>query len=82
MTLIKNMSLDDEEHDPETLLDEFDLIRVQYRALDENEKARVSRIKTGAQVMLGVLDGNSAEFTIARSKVVEAVMWAIRGVAK
>ena len=78
MTLIKNMSLNEQD----AFVDEFDLIRVQYRALDDHEKARVFRIKTAAQVLLSVLDGNSAEFTIARSKAVEAVMWAIRGVAK
>ena len=81
MALIKNMSLLDEEQQ-DTFIDEDDLISVQYRPLDEHEKAKLLRIKTAGQAMLYILDGNCAEFTIARSKVVEAVMWAVRGVAK
>lgn len=80
MALIKEI----EEQEQDVFIDEDDVMRVQYRPLDEHEKARMLRIKTAGQEMLNILDafGNSAELTIARTKVVEAVMWAIHGLAK
>lgn len=55
-------------------------VRHQYRVLSESEKANVQLIKDHG---LGLLDlvgsmGNSREISLAKTKIEEAVMWAVK----
>ena len=64
--------------------------RQQYRVLEEHEKAAVDDIKgLGEQFLLALDDcetflGDTArrEIALARTKVEEAVMWAVKGITK
>ena len=61
-------------------------MRHQYRVLSEAEKARVSDLKDCGEQMLGSIDDASTEgadpraLALARTKVEEAVMWAVKAV--
>lgn len=67
-------------------------VRHQYRVLTDNEKADVSAIKAAGEDFLRHLDtvqshyhaGSSLgrELALARTKVEEAVMWAVKGITK
>jgi len=56
--------------------------RHQYRELSEHEKAVVRWYKDTGITFINYLTecGDSREFSIARTKMEEAVMWAVRGV--
>jgi hypothetical protein len=71
-------------------------VRHQYRVLDEREKAAMVSIKDKGAEFLAVLDelekggtlplASTArigrEFALARTKIEEAVMWAVKGLTK
>jgi hypothetical protein len=70
-------------------------VRHQYRVLNENEKHAMLRIKDSGAAFLSVLDDLESgelplsttakigrEFALARTKVQEAVMWAVNGITK
>ncbi len=59
-------------------------VRHQYRVLTEDEKAMMVAIKDKGQEFLDLLDGldQSRETSLARTKVEEAVMWAVKGLTK
>lgn len=57
-------------------------MRQQYRVLSDSEKATVAWFKETGEAFVKYCDdcGPSREFEIARMKMEEAVMWAIKGV--
>jgi hypothetical protein len=59
-----------------------DAVRHNYRVLSEDEKARMSTIKSCGQEFLDIIAqcGTSRELSIAKTKIEEAVMWAVKHV--
>jgi hypothetical protein len=59
-------------------------LRHNYRILDESEKADMVDIKDAGLAFLKVLDRfpSSREMSLARTKIEEAVMWAVKHVTK
>jgi hypothetical protein len=58
-------------------------MRHQYRVLTEPEKAAVTAVKDAGQSMLTTLEQYcqpGRETSLARTRVEEAVMWAVRGI--
>ena len=57
-------------------------VRHQYRVLGEAEKAQMLKIKDDGAALIAFLDslGQSRELSIAKTKVEEAVMWAVKHV--
>lgn len=60
------------------------VVRHEYRVLDANEKANMKMIKDCGLDFLTILDEleSSREVSLARTKIEEAVMWAVRGITK
>lgn len=56
------------------------VMRHQYRVLGDNEKAQMKRIKDVGVLLLTEIDnlGGSREISLAKTKVEEAVMWAVK----
>jgi hypothetical protein len=56
-------------------------MRHQYRVLSEAEKSQMILIKDIGAQFLGVCDGlgSKREYSIAKTKIEEAVMWAVKG---
>lgn len=58
-------------------------LRHQYRVLTDAEKATVQAIKDKGDEFLAILGAaSSREASIAKTKIEEAVMWAVKGVTK
>jgi len=59
-------------------------VRHQYRILSDVEKAQMAEIKDIGQTFLDACDaiGNSRELAIAKTKMEEAVMWAVKHVTR
>lgn len=59
-------------------------VRHQYRVLTEAEKASMVAIKDKGQEFLDLLDGleQGRETALAKTKIEEAVMWAVKGLTK
>lgn len=63
-------------------------MRHKYRELTENEKIDMTAIKDIGEDFLKGLEkiesvkGTGREFSIARTKIEEAVMWAVKGITK
>jgi len=57
-------------------------LRHQYRVLSDVEKAQMLAIKDAGAALLAEIErcGTSRELSIARTKVEEAVMWAVKHV--
>lgn len=56
-------------------------VRHAYRVLTDEEKDEVAAIKDAGQAMLDLLAPyQTREAALARTKVEEAVMWAVRGI--
>lgn len=55
-------------------------IRHQYRTLSEAEKANMLKVKDLGQDFLDLVNnlGNSRELSLAKTKIEEAVMWAVK----
>ena len=56
------------------------VMRHQYRTLSEDEKADMVRVKDFGLALHSLLDeiGSSREISLAKTKVEEAVMWAVK----
>jgi len=63
---------------------ENNTLRHNYRTLSEQEKADMVMVKDAGLVFLKVLDRleTSRENSLARTKIEEAVMWAVKGITK
>ena len=61
-----------------------DPLRKSYRALSEEENTVISNIKECGQNFLQLLEdaGDSREISLAKTKVEEAVMWAVKHVTR
>lgn len=59
-------------------------MRHQYRVLTEEERAAVSTIKDMGAEFLGMLDGigGSRELSLAKTKMEEAVFWAVKHITR
>ena len=57
-----------------------DQTRAAYRELSDDEKFRIQAIKATGEALLELCDFNGREAAIAKTKVEEAVMWAVKGV--
>ncbi len=61
-----------------------DLLRKTHRPLSEAEQAQVHAIKVKAQELYDILNNctppQSRELSLARTKIEEAVMWAVKHV--
>lgn len=57
-------------------------MRHQYRVLSEEEKAHMLMIKDCGAGFLLLIDklGSKREYSIAKTKIEEAVMWAVKGI--
>ncbi|MCC3246121.1 hypothetical protein LG047_12455 [Methylocystis sp. WRRC1] len=55
-------------------------VRHQYRVLSDKEKADMLAVKDMGAAFLGQIEalGQSRELSIARTKIEEAVMWAVK----
>ena len=60
------------------------VMRHQYRALTEDQKADMEAVKDAGLALHSLLDqlGSSREFALAKTKVEEAVMWAVKAITK
>lgn len=56
-------------------------VRHQYRVLTDTEKFQMITIKDHGALMLGFVEtlGAKREYSIAKTKIEEAVMWAVKG---
>lgn len=56
-------------------------MRHQYRILNDAEKFQMTTIKDHGALMLGFIEtlGSKREYSIAKTKIEEAVMWAVKG---
>lgn len=59
-------------------------MRHTYRVLNESEKAAMTQIKDMGQIFNEFVSGlpSSREFSLAKTKMEEAVMWAVKGITK
>lgn len=59
-------------------------LRHQYRVLSEEEKEQVSIVKGLGEMFLAKLEElpQGRETSLARTKIEEAVMWAVKGITK
>jgi hypothetical protein len=63
-----------------------DVTRAIHRELTDRERSDVLRVKAAGEVFLAALDQvqpegrNQREIALARTKVEEAVMWAVKGI--
>lgn len=57
-------------------------VRHQYRVLNDGEKAAMVEVKDMGAALLNRIDrlGTLREYSIAKTKVEEAVMWAVKGI--
>ena len=60
------------------------VMRHGYRVLNDDEKAQTQAVKDAGLVFWNMLDsqGSSRELSIAKTKIEEAVMWAIKDLTK
>lgn len=60
------------------------VMRHEYRVLSDNEKAQMKKIKDLGLDFHDYLDtiGQSREISLAKTKVEEAVMWAVKHITK
>lgn len=60
------------------------VVRHEYKVLTDNEKNRVKEIKDAGLNFILFMDhiGDSRELSIAKTKMEEAVMWAVKHVTK
>lgn len=56
--------------------------RQEYRELTEAEKGQIASIKHSGEEMIRFIDGikSAREFALAKTKIEEAVMWAVKGI--
>lgn len=56
-------------------------MRHQYKVLTDAEKFQMTTIKDHGALLLGFIEGlgSKREYSIAKTKVEEAVMWAVKG---
>jgi len=66
--------------DPERV--QNNTMRHQYRVLNDEEKAQMMNVKDLGIVFLDAVDklGNKREYSLAKTKIEEAVMWAVKGI--
>ena len=59
-------------------------MRHQYRALSDAEKANMAKIKDMGLAFHDFIDGlgNSREISLAKTKIEETVMWAVKHITK
>lgn len=59
-------------------------VRHQYRVLSDEEKAQMMAIKDMGLQFIGYCDGlgQSRELSLAKTKIEEAVMWAVKSITK
>jgi len=60
------------------------VFRKEYRPLTDEEQASVNRVKETAQTLYAIIDSPSAaadprSLAVAKTKLEEAVMWAVKG---
>jgi len=60
------------------------VMRHQYRVLSELEKADMQHIKDKGLEFITILDhlGNTRELSLAKTRVEEAVMWAVKHITR
>lgn len=60
------------------------IMRHEYRALKESEKGQMKNVKDWGLEMITYLDtvGESRELSLAKTKIEEAVMWAVKHITK
>jgi hypothetical protein len=60
------------------------VVRHEYRVLSDMEKGQMKALKDAGLAFIGMVDacGTEREFSIAKTKIEEAVMWAVKGVTK
>jgi hypothetical protein len=58
--------------------------RHEYRILSEEEKTQMLRVKDMGLALWQICDeiGNSRELSLAKTKIEEAVMWAVKHITK
>lgn len=58
------------------------VVRHEYRVLDESEKAAMLWFKDAGAAFIGYADecGQSREMALAKTKMEEAVMWAVKSI--
>lgn len=59
-------------------------VRHQYRVLSDEEKAQMTKIKDMGLEFIEYIDslGSSREFSLAKTKIEEAVMWSVKSITK
>lgn len=60
------------------------VMRHKYKVLSDEEKAQMSQIKDAGLAFHDLLEriGNSREISLAKTKIEEAVMWAVKHITK
>lgn len=61
-----------------------DVTRKEYRPLSAFEQAQINEMKQQAELLIDMIEatGASREQALAKTKVEEAVMWAVKGVTR
>lgn len=56
-------------------------MRHKYRTLNEQEKEAMDALKDAGQEFIALIErlGNGREYALAKTKMEEAVMWAVKG---
>jgi hypothetical protein len=57
-------------------------VRHQYKVLNDTEKLQMLTVKDQGLMLLNFIDklGSKREYSIAKTKIEEAVMWAVKGI--
>jgi hypothetical protein len=58
------------------------VFRSEYRRLTAEEVQRIVEIKAAAEALYNLLPLDSREAAIARTKLEESVMWAVKGITE
>lgn len=60
------------------------VMRHEYRVLSEDEKFYMKKLKDDGLAFINMLDvlGSKREYSIAKTKIEEAVMWAVKGLTQ
>lgn len=64
-------------------------MRSEYRPLDKDESEAIAKVKYGGAQLFDYIEdelerafGTSREFSLAKTKIEEAVMWAVKGLTR
>lgn len=63
---------------------ENNVMRHEYRTLNDLEKMQMKNIKDQGLILMNYIDslGQKREYSLAKTKIEEAIMWAVKGITQ